>query len=84
MIPGSWTTQYSSYIYPPVDFTEENKLVGTQDPVWRSDASSDKAFIPPKVPTWPLVPLFAKDFFIKFMKIFIKTTQAYAQILAEP
>ena len=86
MAPGS-CAYWSPRVNPPLDPAEEqDELAGAQGPVRRSNVESNeaptKAPIPPKAPTPPLVPLSAKDLFTKFIKVFIKTTQA--QALAEP
>ena len=82
MAPGSRTTRRSPRVNPPVDPTEQDELAGTQG--GRSDAGSDEAPAPPEAPTPPLVHPPAKDFFTKFMMVFMETTQAQAQALAEP
>ena len=80
MAPGSRTTRRSTCINPPVDATEQDELAGAQGR--RSDAGSNKAPTPPAALTLLLVPPPAEDLFTKFMKVFMKTTQA--QALAEP
>ena len=60
---------------------EENELAGPQSPTKISDAGNDEALIPPKTPTSlkaPTLPLIlsTKDFFTKFMKAFVESTQA--------
>ena len=58
---------------------ELDELVG-QDPTRESNARSNEASIeaptPPEAPTPLFVPPTSKDIFIKFMKVFIETTQA--------
>ena len=71
----------------PVDPAGElDKHAGAQGLARRSHAGSDEAPTeaptPPEAPTLPLVPLSTKDLFMKFMKVFMETTQA--QALAEP
>ena len=63
---------------------EQNELAGPQDLIKRSDAGNNKASIPLKVsipleaPTLPLV-LSIKDYFMKFIKAFVESTQAWDQ-----
>ena len=76
----SRTTQRSLHVNLFADFTKQDKLAGAQS--GRSDVGSDKAPTLPKAPTPLLIPPPAKDFFTKFMKVFMMTTQA--QALAEP
>ena len=82
MALGSCTTRRSPCVNPPVDPTEQDELASAQG--GRSDAGSNKALTPPEAPTPPLVSPPAKDLFTKFMKVFMETTQAQAQALAEP
>ena len=82
MAPGSRTTRRSPRVNPPVDPTEQDELAGAQG--GRSDANSDEAPTPPEAPTPTLVPPTSEDLFTKFMKVFMETTQAQAQALAEP
>ena len=80
MAPGSRTTQQSTRVNPPANISrEQDELAGAPK---RSNASSDKAFTPPKAPTPHFVPPPTNNLFTKFMKVFMKTTQA--QALAEP
>ena len=81
MAPGSRTTQRSLRVNPPVDPTEQDELAGAQG--GRSDAGSDEAPTPPEISTPPPAPT-SEDLFTKFMKVFMETTQAQAQALAEP
>ena len=61
---------------PLINPTEEqNKLAGPQGLAKKSDADSNKALISPEAPIPPFIPL-TKDFFTKFMKVFVKLTQA--------
>ena len=81
MAPGSRTTQQNPYVNPPADISrEQDELAGAPK---RFDAGSNKALIPPEAPTLPLVPPPSKDLFTKFIKMFMETTQAQAQVLAE-
>ena len=86
MAPGS-RAQRSPRINPPADPTGEQDELAGQGPVRGFNAGSDeaptKALTPPEALTPPLVLPFTKDLFTKFMKIFMKTMQAQAQILAE-
>ena len=66
---------------------ELDELAG-QGPAKRSNVKSNeaptKAPTPPEATTPPCVPHLSKDFFTKFMKVFMETTQVQAQALAEP
>ena len=80
MAPGSRTTCRSPCVNTPVDPAGElDELAGAQG--GRSDAGSDEAPTPPEAP--PPAPT-SEDLFTKFMKVFMETTQAQAQALAEP
>ena len=82
MAPGSLTTRRSPCINPPASIPgEQDELAGAPG---RSNAGSDEAPAPPEASTPPLAPPTSKDLFTKFMKVFIETTQAQAQALAEP
>ena len=65
-----------------------DELAGAQNSARRSNVRSDeaptKAFTSLGAPTWSFVPSFTKDLFIRFMKVFMETTQAQAQALAKP
>ena len=75
----------SPCVNTPVDPAKElDELAGAQDPARRSNAGSDEAPTPLEASTPPLVPPTSKDFFTKFIKVFMETTQAQAQVLAEP
>ena len=75
MAPGS-CTQWSPYNNPPTYSTgEEDELVSPQSLAKRSDASNNKAPTLFKAPTLPFVPSI-KDLIIKFIKAFVKLTQA--------
>ena len=62
---------------------EQDKLAGSQSLIKRSDTGNDKAFTSPKAPTPSLI-LPTKDFFTKFMKVFIESTQAWNRKQAKP
>ena len=82
MAPGFCTTQQSSYINSLADIPrKQDKLAGTPK---RSDANSNEALTLPEAPTLLLVPPPANDFFTKFMKVFMKTTQVRDQEQLEP
>ena len=82
MAPRSRTTQRSPRVNPPADIPrEQNKLAGAPG---KSDANSNKAPTLPEASTLPFVPPTSKNLFTKFMKVFMETTQAQAQALAEP
>ena len=87
MAPGSRVWR-SPRVNPSADPTgEQDKLAG-QGPIRGFNAGSDeaptKAPTPPEAPIPPLVPPSIEDLFIKFMKVFMETTQAQVQVLAEP
>ena len=84
MAPRFCVTRRSFYIITLVNPAKEfDKLADAQGPAKRSNPESNEAPTSPKAITLPLVPL-TKDLFTKFMKVFIKTTQAQAQALVEP
>ena len=62
---------------------ELDELAGAQGLGKGSNAGSNEALTPPEAITPPLV-LPTKDLFTKFMKVFMKMTQAQAQAIAEP
>ena len=69
----------------PIDPAGElDELANAQGPARRSNAGSDESSTPPEASTPPLVPPISEDLFTKFMKVFMETTQAQAQALAEP
>ena len=77
------------YVNTPVNLAGElDELAGTQSPVKRSNAGSNKA--PTKTlslletSTLPLILPTSEDLFTKFMKVFMEITQAQAQALIEP
>ena len=79
IVPRSCITRRRPCVNTLVDPAGElNKLAGAQSQAKRSNAGSNeastKAFTLPETPTLFLVPLTSKDFFSKFMKMFIKTT----------
>ena len=65
----------------------QNKLAG-HGPVQKFNAGSNKVstntLTPLEASTSPLVPFSTEDLFIKFMKVFMETTQAQPQALAKP
>ena len=67
---------------------ELNKLAGAQGPVRGSNTGSNetstKTSTPPKAHIPPFVLALATDFFTKFMKVFIETTQAWDRKQLEP
>ena len=71
---------------PPDPAGEQDELGGAQNPATKSNIGSNeastKALTPPEALIPPLVPPPTKDFFTKFMKVFMEMTQA--QPLAEP
>ena len=85
MAPGSRTTRRSLCVNTPVDLARElDELAGAQGPARGSNADSDEAPTPPEASTSPLVAPISEDLFTKFMKVFMETTQAQAQALAQP
>ena len=81
MTPGSSTTRWSPCVNTQVNPAGElDELAGAQGPAKRSNAGSNKAlteaFTPLEASTPSLVPLTSKDFFTKFMKVFMEITQA--------
>ena len=79
----------SPCVNTPVDLAGElDELAGAQGPAKRSNAGSDEAPIETPTPleasTPPLIPPTSEDLFTKFMKVFMQTTQAQAEALAEP
>ena len=87
MVPRSRACR-SFCVNIPLDSTGElDELAGAQDPAKRSNTRSNEASI--ETPTFPeasipsLVPLTSENLFTKFMKVFMETTQAEAQALAE-
>ena len=82
MAPGS-CAQRSPCINPLADLTGEQDELAGQGPVRGFNAGSDEAPTeaptPLEAPIPPLVPSSTKDLFIKFMKVFMETTQAQAQ-----
>ena len=84
MAPGSRATCWSPCVNTPVDSAEEmDELAGAQGPARGSNAGSNEAPTPPEASTPSFVPP-TEDLFTKFMKVFMETTQAQAQALAEP
>ena len=80
MAPGSCAYR-SLCVNTLVNPAEElDKLAGAQGLAKRSNAKSDEAFIkaltPPEASILPLVLPTSKDFFTKFIKVFMKMSQA--------
>ena len=63
---------------------KQDKLACNQGPIKRSYTRSNKALTFSEACTPPLVPFLTKDFFTKFMKVFVKSTQARDQEQLEP
>ena len=86
MTLGSYAQQ-SPCINPPHNPTGEQNELASQSSVQGFNAKSNealtKALTPLKAPTPPLILPSIKDFFIKFMKVFMETTQAQAQAQTE-
>ena len=78
----------SPCVNPPADPTGEQDELAGQSLIRGFNAGSDEAptktLTPPEAPTPPLVLPSTKDLFTKFMKVFMETMQAQAQVLAEP
>ena len=84
MAPGSRATRRSPRVTTPINPAEElDELASAQGPARGSNARSNEAPTPPEAITPPLAPPI-KDLFMKFMKVFMETTQAQAQAIAEP
>ena len=87
MAPGS-RARRSPCVNPPANPTGEQDELAGQSPVRGFNAGSDEAPTeaptPPEAPIPPLVPSSTEDLFTKFMKVFMETTQAQVQALAEP
>ena len=81
MVPGS-CARWSPCINPPTNPTEEQDELAGQGQVQKFNAGSDQAPTmaptPSQAPTPPLVLFSTEDFFTKFMKMFMETTQAKA------
>ena len=79
------STRVNTPVHPAGELDE---LAGAQGPARRFNAGSDEtpteAPTSPEASTPPHVPLTSEDLFTKFMKVFMETTQAQAQALAEP
>ena len=76
----SCITRQSLYVNPSANISgKQNELAGTPK---KSDTGSNEAPTSPKTPTSPLVFFLAKDLFMKFIKVFMETTQA--KTLKEP
>ena len=79
----------SPCVNTPFNAAEElDEFAYAQSQARRSNARSNKALIeapiPPDASIPPFVPPTSKNFFTKFMKMFMETMQAQGQILAEP
>ena len=87
MASGS-RARWSPHVNLPANPTEKQDELAGQGPIRefnaRSDEAPTEAPTPPEAPIPPLIPLSTEDLFIKFMKMFMETTQAQAQALAEP
>ena len=71
LISGIWRSFYTNL---PIDiFKKQDKLTSQKK---RSNADNNKAFTSSEPPTSLFVPLPTIDLFIKFMKMFMKMTQA--------
>ena len=80
MAPGSRTTRRSFRVNLLANISgEKDELAGA-----RSNAGSNKTSTPPEVFTPPLVPPPVEDFFTKFIKVFMETTQTQVQALVKP
>ena len=84
MAPGSRTTCRSPRVNTLVDFAREVDELAGQGPARGSNVGTDEAPTPLEASTPPLVPPTSENFFTKFMKVFMKMTEAQAQALAEP
>ena len=79
MASKSRTTWRSLYVNPPANIPQkQDELAGA-----KFDADSNKPSTLPKAPTLPLVLPPTKNLLTKLIKVFIQTTQAQAQALAE-
>ena len=82
MAPGS-RARRSPRVNTLVDPAGELDELAGQGPARGSNVGSDEAPTPPEASTPPPAPT-SEDLFTKFMKVFMETTQAQAQALAEP
>ena len=86
MAPGSCFYQSPCVNLPTNLIGEQDEFAGAQDPVKRSNVGSNEIFIeapiPLEIPTLSFVPPSTENLFIKFIKVFMETTQT--QVLAEP
>ena len=73
MALGSCAQQSPCNNFPANPIEEQNELAGPQGLAKRSNASNDKAFIPLKA-SIPLFVSLTKDFFTKFIKVFMEST----------
>ena len=80
MAPGSHTTCQSPRVNISVNSARDLDQLAGQGSAKRSNAGSyqapTEAPTPLKASTPPFVPPTSKDLFTKFMKVFMKTTQA--------
>ena len=88
MALGSRITRQSPCVNTLIDLIGELDELAGQGHVRGSNAGSNdastKASTLPEASTLPFVPSTSKDLFTKFMKVFMETTHAQAQALAEP
>ena len=82
MAPGSCAGR-SSCVNTPANPAEEQDELADQGPAKRSNVGNNEAPTPSEAPTPPFAPP-TEDFFTKFIKVFMETTQAQAQALTEP
>ena len=83
MAPGSCTIQKSPCVNLSVYPIKQDELAGAQDLAGKFNANSNETPTLPEALTPPFVPLYVEDLFTKFIKMFIETTKAQHQILAE-
>ena len=75
MAPGSYACQ-TFCVNPPIHPTEkQNEFADAQGLARRSNVGSNEALTPSEAPIPPFVSPPTKDFFTKFMKMFMETTQ---------
>ena len=85
MTPGSGITRQSSCLNISINSAREfDELAGTQGLTRRFNTRSNKALTLPEAPTPSLVPLISKNLFTKFMRMLMKTIQAWNQEQLEP
>ena len=83
MAPGSRAQQSPYNNLSANSIEKQNELVSTQSLAKRLNANSNKALILPEALILPLISP-TKDFFIKLMKAFVESTQAWDQEQIEP